>query len=120
MLGIVARIIGTVILGMVIGFFVAVSAFADGQPRERAIVIGIILVAYALAGLGLGFRASVWYGPGLALPGVLLLLFVVSDTGEWWYLLYAALLVALATGGAYGGVRLGMRRSPTRGAVRAP
>jgi hypothetical protein len=120
MLGRVARIVGTAILGIVIGFFVAVSGFADGSPGERAIVIAIILLAYALIGLGLGFRASVWYGLGLALPGLLLLLYVTSDTGDWWYLLYAASIGVMATGGAHVGMRLGMRQAPTRGAVGTP
>src|SRR5215210_6441461 len=110
LVGKLARILATTALGVVLAFFVAVSAFADGEQGERLITIGIILAAYAVIGLGLGVRASPRYGLGLALPGLLALAFYAA-TGEarWWYLIYAALCVALAAGGAAIGARLGQR-----------
>lgn len=112
MLGVVVRVAVTAILGLAIGFFVAVSGFADGPTAERAVVIGVILVAYALAGWCLGYRASRWYGLGLALPGLIVLLLYAGDAAErWWHLAYAALIVAVAMLGAHGGVRLGQRRA---------
>lgn len=110
------RIASTAILGVLLGFFVAVSGFADGQPGERAIVIGVILIAYAITGLGLGYRGALWYGLGLAVPGVAVLLYLLSDEGDWRYILYAGAIVAMAVGAACGGVRLG-RRWASRGAT---
>ena len=112
MLGGVVRIVCTVILGMGLGFFVAVSGFADGSARERAIVIGVILLAYGLVGLGLGFRGSAWNGLGLAVPGLgFLLLLALGGDGAWWTLGYAALIAGVAVVGAYVGVRLGEGRT---------
>ena len=104
----------TAVLGMALGFFVTVSIVADGAWDERRRAIGVILLAYGLAGAALGFRASVWYGLGLALPGLAVLaLFAAGGEGGWWSLLYGALIIALAAGGAYGtgGMRMGNARA---------
>lgn len=99
--GLVVRVIATAILGLILGFFVAISTFADGPWEERRVLIGALLLGYGLTGLALGVRASAWYGLGLAVPGLFaLLLFGVGDDGPWRYLLYGALILAFAAGGA--------------------
>ena len=109
--GQVARAVLTLVLGVALGFFVPVSAFADGTWGERRVTIGALLLLYGLAGAALGFRASTWYGLGLAVPGVLALSLVAPlGEGYGWYVLYAALIVALAVGGAYS-----TRRRPASG-----
>lgn len=103
---------------MLLGFFVAVSVFADGPAAERAVVVGVTLIGYALAGWCLGYRASSWYGFGLAVPGLILLLLYGGDSDtSWWQFAYGVLILAMAVFGAYSGVRLGMRR-PTSDASR--
>ena len=106
----VARMGLTALLGMVLGFFVAVSVFADGAWDERRHIISVILLAYGLAGAALGFRASAWYGLGLALPGLAVLaLFPAGGEGGWWSLLYGTLIITWAAGSAFGtgGIRTG-------------
>ena len=93
----------TALLGLALGFFVAVSVLADGAWDERRQAISAILLAYGLAGAALGFRASAWYGLGLALPGLAVLaLFPAGGQGGWWSLLYGTLIITWAAGGAYG------------------
>ena len=100
--GLVVRIVVTVALGLVLGFFVAISAFADGPWEERRLLIGGLLLGYGLAGAALGLRASAWYGLGLAAPGVVVLFFLAfSGEGTWGHLLYAATIAVLSVGGAY-------------------
>jgi hypothetical protein len=110
MIGKLIRILIAALLGLVLALFVAVSGFADGSARERALTIGLIAVAYGVVGLAIGFRGSVWYGLALAAPGlVVLLLYAVSD-GSGWFLLYAALIAVVALAGAYGGSRFDRRQ----------
>jgi uncharacterized protein (DUF983 family) len=97
------------VLGLALAFFVAVSGFADGPARERALTIGLIVVAYGLVGLALGYRGSAWYGMALALPGMVVLLLYTVSEGNWRFPLYAALIAAVAVAGAYGGSRSGRR-----------
>ena len=111
--GRVARIAATAVLGIALGFFVAVSGFADAAWDERAVTLGALLLAYGLAGVALGYRASGWYGLGLAPTGLAgLALLAALGEGRWWYLPYAALVAALAAGGAYGGAVGSRRRGP--------
>ena len=101
-LGQVERAALTAALGMALGYFVAVSAFADGTWEERRVAIGALLLLYGLAGAALGYRASAWYGLGLAVPGVVgLSLFAPVGESYGRYVLYAVLIVALGVGGAY-------------------
>jgi hypothetical protein len=79
MFGVLARIVATAFFGVLFGFFVAVSVFADAPAAERAVVVGVTLTAYALAGWCLGYRAASWYGFGLAFPGLILLMLYSSD-----------------------------------------
>jgi hypothetical protein len=118
LVGRVARIAATAVLGMALGFLVAVSAFADAAWGERAVTLGALLLAYGLAGVALGFRASAWYGLGLALPGLAAL--AARGEGRWWYLPFAALVAALAAGGAYGGAVGSRRRRPVRAGRDSP
>jgi hypothetical protein len=104
------RIACAAFLGLVLAFFVAVSGFADGPTRERAVAIGLIAVAYGFVGLALGYWGSPRYGFGLAAPGVVVLLLYAVSEGNWRFLLYAALIAAVATAGAYGGSRFDRRR----------
>ncbi len=102
--GQVARVVLTAAIGLTLGFFVAVSVFADGTWDERRVMIGVLLLIYGIAGAALGFNASIWYGLGLALPGMSALVwFAALGEGHGWYVLYGALIVALAVGGAYAG-----------------
>ncbi len=112
--GSVARMVLMAVLGLTLAFFVAVSVIADGAWDERAGMIAVIVLGYGLVGAALGFRASAWYGLGLALPGLAVLaLLAAGGERQWWYLLYAALIIALAGGGAYGSrvIRSGRRLS---------
>ncbi len=102
--GQVVRVVLTAAIGLTLGFFVAVSVFADGTRDERRVAIGVPLLIYGIAGAALGFDASSWYGLGLALPGVSALVwFAGLGEGHGWYLLYGALIVTLAVGGTYAG-----------------
>jgi hypothetical protein len=87
-------------IGVGLAFFVAASVYADGQWGERVATAGVLLLAYALAGMALGYHASGWFGLGLVLPGVAVLI-LVSTTGEavWWYLPYGTLIAGCAAGG---------------------
>src|SRR5918998_1539348 len=101
-IGRIARILATAVIGLVLGFVVAASVFADGSWDERGPTIAGVLLAYGLVGAALGYRGSAWYGLGLTIPGLLALAFyTATGEGYWWYLPYAALIVALAAGGAY-------------------
>jgi hypothetical protein len=101
--GPIVRTLLTAVLGLTLAFFVAVSIIADGPWDERAGMIGVLVLGYGLIGAVLGFRASAWYGIGLALPGLAVIaLLAASGERQWWYLLYAALIIALAVGGTYG------------------
>ena len=112
MLGTLVRIIVMALVGVLLGFFAAVSVFADGPAAERAVVIGVTLIGYTLAGWCLGYRSSSWYGFGLAVPGLIVLILYGGDSDNpWWHFAYGVLIVAVAVLGAYGGVRLGMRRT---------
>ena len=114
--GRLARILVTAVIGLGLGFVVAASVFADGPWDERGLTIGGVLLAYALAGTALGFRASAWYGLGLTLPGLAALAFyTATGEGRWWYLPYAALIAALAVGGAHGAAVGPARRRPAGG-----
>ena len=99
--GPVVRTVLTAVLGMALGFFVAVSVIADGSWDERRLAIGAILLGYGLAGAALGFRTAAWYGLGLALPGLAVLaLLAAGGEGGWRSLLYGVLILVLAGGGA--------------------
>ena len=110
MLGRLVRIVCTAFLGMALAFFVAVSGFADGSTRERALTIGLIVVAYGFIALTLGIWGSTWYGLGLAFPALVVLLFYAVSERNWRFVLYAALIVAVAMVAAYGGSRFNRRR----------
>ena len=115
--GRVVRSVVTAMFGVILGFFVAVSAFADGSWEERADQDTPLLLGYGLAGVALGWRASARYGLGLATPGMAALaFFALSGEGAWWNLIYAAAITALAVGGAYAGANR-WPGSPTRDGV---
>ena len=114
--GQVVRAVLTAVLGVTLGFVAAASVFADGTRDERRVTIAALLLAYGLCGAALGFRPSSWYGLGLALSGVAALVWfgLVGDR-HWWYMLYGALIVAFAVGGAYGTTALFARRRAAGG-----
>lgn len=98
-----ARLLLTAVLGVTLGFFVAVSVFADGAGPERRATFGILLLGYGLAGAAFGVLAPPRYGLGLALPGVAALGGLAAlGEGHPWHAPYAALIIASAMVGAAG------------------
>jgi hypothetical protein len=113
---VVKNIIGivlSIVTGIFLGFFGALnSVFSDGELNERLVFIGIILVIYGILGAVWGFlipRFSWKWGLFLGSPGVLILLLFTLFEFNPYFLIYIALNLLLACGGAWGGNSLRKR-----------
>ncbi len=96
-----------IVFGFFFGFFGALnSVFSDGELKERLVFIGVLLVIYGVLGLVWGFLIPkfTWkWGLFLGGPGALILLLFTLLEFNPYFLVYAALILVLACGGAWGG-----------------
>ena len=106
-------IVLSIFVGIFLGFFRALnSVFSDGELNERLVLIGVILVIYGILGLVWGFLLpgfSWKWGLFLGSPGVLILLLFTIIEFNPYFLIYMALILILACGGAWGGNSLRKR-----------
>lgn len=106
-------IVLSILTGFFLGFFGALnSVFSDGVLNERLVFIGVLLVIYGILGIVWGFLIPklTWkWGLFLGGPGVLiLLLFMILEFNPY-FLVYMALILIMACGGAWGGSALRKR-----------
>lgn len=93
--------------GITLGFFgVFASVFADGGISERLIVIGIVLLIYAVLGALWGAALPIYswqWGLFLGLPGVFLLAIFMLREFNPYYFIYIILIITVSCLSAYGG-----------------
>lgn len=103
----VISIVLSIVTGTFLGFFgVFNSVFSDGELNERLVLIAVLLVIYGILGLVWGFLIPkfTWkWGLFLGGPGVLILLLFAIIEFNPYFLIYMALIILLACGGAWGG-----------------
>ena len=111
------KIIGivlSILVGGFLGFFgVFVSVFADGGLTERLVTIAVILLIYGALGFAWGFLLPnfLWkWGLLIGASGVLLLGVYLFSEFNLFYLLYMALIIILASFGAWGGSAIKNRK----------
>jgi hypothetical protein len=103
----VIGIVLSILVGGLLGFFgVFVSVFADSGLTERLVTIGVILLIYLVLGAVWSFLlpALSWkWGLLIGAPGVMFLGYYLLSGFNIFYLLYMALIISLASLGAWGG-----------------
>jgi hypothetical protein len=109
----VIGIVLAIVFGIFFGFFGALnSVFSDGELNERLLFIGVLLVIYGIFGIVWGFlipKLSWKWGLFLGGPGALILLFFMILEFNPYFLVYMALILIMACGGAWGGSALRKR-----------
>jgi hypothetical protein len=106
-------IVLSIVFGIFFGFFGTLnSVFSDGELKERLVFIGVLLLIYGVLGLVWGFLIPkfTWkWGLFLGGPGALILLLFMIFEFNAYFLIYIALILAFACGGAWGGSALRKR-----------
>lgn len=99
--------ISILIFGLLVCFFgVWVSILSDGSDYERLIAILIVLIAFALLSIIIGFwkpEKTFLYMPWLCLPSVILLIFYMYKEFSILYLVYLILILTTS----YTGLKTG-------------
>lgn len=97
-------------VGVLIGFFgVFVSVFSDSPTSERMLTVLVILLIYLALGFIWGYwqpRYSGWWGVMLGLPGAIGLVLYMLKEPNFLYIVYALLIIGLASFGSYSASRL--------------
>lgn len=96
------------IVGLLIAVFgVFMSVFTDGSSYERIVTVLIVLIVYGILGIAVGIWKPVktyLFLPWLTLPGVLVLIFYMSNEGfNAFFVPYIILIITVSFFGLYTG-----------------